>query len=86
MPLPPGDRLNAGGYADGGGPPFPGYAGGDRYDRYAAESERYAGENVAPYEASSGRDYYDERVGPAARKYPPEDDFQTLRQRYDEEY
>ena len=88
--LPPGDRLNAGGgYADSG-PPFSGYAGGDRYDRYAAESERYAGDNVAPYEAASGRDYYDERVsGPsaaAARKYPPEDDFQTLRQRYDEEY
>jgi hypothetical protein len=92
LPVPPGgDRLNTAGYPDGGGgPPFSGgYPGGDRYDRYGpgAENERYAGENVAPYEAAAaaaGRDYYDERLG--SRKYPPEDDFQTLRQRYDEDY
>jgi hypothetical protein len=82
--LPPSERLNAGGggYSDGGPAAFAaGYAGGDRYERYPGES--------VPYEAAAGRDYYpEERVAAAAaaRKYPNEDDFQTLRQRYDEEY
>jgi hypothetical protein len=78
--LPPSERLNAGGgYPDSGPAAFAaGYAGGDRYERYAGDS--------APYEAAAGRDYYPEERSAAARKYPTEDDFQTLRQRYDEEY
>lgn len=83
--LPPSERLNPG-YPDNG-PAFAAGYPGDRYDRYPADNERYAGES-APYEAA-GRDYYPEdRVGVAVRKYPAavDDDFQTLRQRYDEEY
>ena len=91
---PPSERLNPG-YLDGGGPAAFAAAGGyagDRYDRYPVDAKRYAGES-APYEAGvvggGGRgDYYpNERLPPpASRKYPTEDDFQTLRQRYDEEY
>jgi hypothetical protein len=87
---PPNDRLGQTTYSDGHGYPPESY---DGYHQDAAHYDRYG--NPLPPEtaplatAPQGRDYYNDRRGtqyPASRNYTAEDDFHSLRQRYDEEY
>lgn len=86
---PPSDRLGQTPYSDGHGYPpdsYDGYHQDGQFDRYG---------NPLPPETAplapgpQGRDYYNDRRGnqyTANRNYTAEDDFHSLRQRYDEEY
>ena len=86
---PPSDRLGQTPYSDGHGYPpesYDGYQQDGQFDRYG---------NPLPPETAplapgpQGRDYYNDRRGnqyTANRNYTAEDDFHSLRQRYDEEY
>lgn len=86
---PPSDRMGQAPYSDGHGYPpdsYDGYHQDGRYDRYG---------NPLPPETAplapgpQGREYYNDRRGnqyTANRNYTAEDDFHSLRQRYDEEY
>ena len=75
----------------GGGYPTDGYDPGfhpdpGQFDRYGG-----GGHPLPPPEPAPGhRDFYDDRRGPnqytANRNYNNEDDFHSMRQRYDEEY
>ena len=89
---PSSDRLGPTSYTDGhGGFPgehYDGYHGDGHYDRYGHPHPLPP--DTAPLApGSQNRDYYpDHRANhyPASRNYTAEDDFHSLRQRYDEEY
>ena len=83
------DRLGQAPYPDGHGYPtesYDGYHQEGHFDRYGNPLPPETAPLAPP---SQGRDYYNDRRAnqyTANRNYTAEDDFHSLRQRYDEDY